>query len=210
MSLDKEGARHVGTIHQNIGCGGCWFCYQLTSLVAQTVKHLPTMRETRVQSLGWEDLLEKEMATHYSILTWKIPCMGESGRLQSMGSQRVGHDWETSFSLCTFKNLIFSTHFHLGMWLLAWLLSPPLTLPFLSQVTSISSLPLLFSSLLYLTLWISLGVLSCGEHFSSLQSLSCVRLFVTPWNAARQAFLSITISWSSLKLTNTCFWLSSL
>ena len=59
--------------------------------VAQMVKHLPTMRETRVQSLGWEDPLEKEMATHSSILAWKIPWM-EPGRLQSMGSQRVGHD----------------------------------------------------------------------------------------------------------------------
>ena len=46
---------------------------QITSLVAQMVKHLPTMRETRVQSLGWEDLLEKEMATHSSILAWRIP-----------------------------------------------------------------------------------------------------------------------------------------
>ena len=67
-----------------------------TSLVAQTVKRLPTMQETRVQSLGWEDLLEKEMATHSSILAWKIPWTGEPGRLQSMGSQRVGHDWATS------------------------------------------------------------------------------------------------------------------
>ena len=62
------------------------------SLVAQTVKRLPTMQETRVQSMGWEDLLEKEMATHSSILAWKIPWMEEPGRLQSMGSQRVGHD----------------------------------------------------------------------------------------------------------------------
>ena len=52
-----------------------------TSLVAQTVKRLPTMRETWVQSLGWEDLLEKEMATHSSILAWKIPWMEEPGRL---------------------------------------------------------------------------------------------------------------------------------
>ena len=55
------------------------------------VKRLPTMRETRVQSLG-QDLLEKEMATHSSILAWKIPWIEEPGRLQSMGSQRVGHD----------------------------------------------------------------------------------------------------------------------
>jgi len=62
------------------------------SLVAQTVKRVPTTWETWVQSLGWEDLLEKEMATHSSILAWKIPWREEPGRLQSMGSQRVGHD----------------------------------------------------------------------------------------------------------------------
>ena len=62
-----------------------------TSLVAQIVK-LPTMWETWVQSLGWEDLLEKEMTTHSSTLAWKIPWMEEPGRLQSMGSQRIGHD----------------------------------------------------------------------------------------------------------------------
>ena len=56
------------------------------------VKRLPTMQETRVQSLGRKDLLEKEMATHSSILAWKIPWMEEPGRLQSVGSQRVGHD----------------------------------------------------------------------------------------------------------------------
>ena len=56
------------------------------------VKRLPTMQETWVQSLGWEDLLEKEMATHSSILAWKIPWTGEPGKLQSMGLQRVGHD----------------------------------------------------------------------------------------------------------------------
>ena len=57
------------------------------------------MRETRVQSLGWEDPLEKEMATHSSILAWKIPWMEEPGRLQFMGLQRVRHDWVTSLSL---------------------------------------------------------------------------------------------------------------
>ena len=57
--------------------------------MAQMVKRLPTMRETRVQSLGREDLLEKEMAPHSSILDWKIPWMEEPGRLQSMGLQRV-------------------------------------------------------------------------------------------------------------------------
>ena len=56
------------------------------------VKRLPTTWETRVQSLGWEDLLEKEMATHSSILAWRIPWMEKPGRLQSLGSQGVGHD----------------------------------------------------------------------------------------------------------------------
>ena len=67
------------------------------SLVAQTVKRLPAMRETQVRSLGREDRLEKEMATHSSILAWKISWM-EPGRLQSMGSQRIGHDWATSLT----------------------------------------------------------------------------------------------------------------
>ena len=69
-------------------------CYKdvRTSLVAQMAKHPSTMWETRVQSLGLEDLLEKEMATHSSVLAWKIPWMEEPGRLQSMGLQRVGYD----------------------------------------------------------------------------------------------------------------------
>ena len=65
--------------------------YVGASLVVQTVKRLPTMRETWVQSLCWEDLLEKKIATHSSILAWKIPWMVEPGRLLSMGLQRVGH-----------------------------------------------------------------------------------------------------------------------
>ena len=64
----------------------------VTSLVAQMVKRLPTMWETQVRSLGWEDPLEKEIATHSSTLAWKIPWAEEPGSLQSMGSQRVGHD----------------------------------------------------------------------------------------------------------------------
>ena len=69
------------------------------------LKLLPAMRETQVRSLGWEDPLEKEMATHSSILAWRIPWMEEPGRLQSMGSQRVGHYWATSLSLFTFMLL---------------------------------------------------------------------------------------------------------
>ena len=63
-----------------------------TSLVAQMVKGPHTMRKTWLRSLGQEDPLEKEMVIHSSTLTWKIPWTEEPGRIQSMGSQRVGHD----------------------------------------------------------------------------------------------------------------------
>ena len=69
-----------------------------TSLVVQTVKHLSTMWKTWVRSLCWEDPLEKEMAIHSSSIAWKIPWTEEPGRLQSMGLQRVRHDWVTSLS----------------------------------------------------------------------------------------------------------------
>ena len=71
---------------------GLWY----SSPVVQRVKCLPAVRETWVLSLGWEDPLEKEMATHSIILAWKIPWTGKPGRLQSMGSQRVEHDRVTS------------------------------------------------------------------------------------------------------------------
>ena len=66
--------------------------YIRTSLGAQMVKRLPAVRETRVQSLGREDPLEEEMASHSSTLAWKIPWTEEPGRLRSMGLQRVGHN----------------------------------------------------------------------------------------------------------------------
>ena len=71
-----------------------WLLHGLAwaSLVAQTVKNLPAMQETWVQSLDWEAPLEKGMAVHSSILAWKISWTEEPGRLQSMGSRRVGHD----------------------------------------------------------------------------------------------------------------------
>ena len=68
------------------------------SQVTQRLKRLPAIQETWVQSLGWEDSLEKEMATHSSILAWRIPWTEEPGGLQSMGLQRVGHNWATSLS----------------------------------------------------------------------------------------------------------------
>ena len=63
-----------------------------TSLVAQTVKNLPAMPETQVQSLGWKEPLKEEMATHSSIFAWEIPWTEEPGGLQSMRLQRIGHD----------------------------------------------------------------------------------------------------------------------
>ena len=72
------------------------FILPRSSLVAQMVKHLPIMQETLVWSLGQEDPLEKEMATHCSTLAWRIPWMEKPGELQSMGSQRVRHNWAIS------------------------------------------------------------------------------------------------------------------
>ena len=62
------------------------------SLVTESVKNMPVIQEAQGPSLGWEDLLEKEMATHSNILVWEIPQAEETGRLQSVGSQRIGHD----------------------------------------------------------------------------------------------------------------------
>ena len=70
------------------------------------VKHLPAMQETRVQSLGRQDPLEKEMATHSSTLVCKIPWMEELGMLQSIGLQRVGHDFTFFLSFCLKKTLL--------------------------------------------------------------------------------------------------------
>ena len=73
------------------------------TLTAQLVQNLPAVQETRVRSLGWEDPREKQMATHSSILAWKISWTEEPGGLQSMGLQRVGHNWVTNTYLLTEK-----------------------------------------------------------------------------------------------------------
>ena len=72
---------------------------------AHSIKNLPAMQETWVQSLGQEDLLEKEVVTHSSILAWRIPWTEQPGGLQSTGLQRVGHDWATSLTSHTIKGL---------------------------------------------------------------------------------------------------------
>ena len=97
-----------------------WTMYRhfWASLVAQLVKNLPVMQETWVRSLGWEDPLEEGMATHSSILAWRIPWTGEPGGLQSMGSQRVGHDWLStawfalSLYILYFTARLIMLHFH--------------------------------------------------------------------------------------------------
>ena len=104
-----------------------------TSLVAQTVKRLSAMLKTQVRSLGREDPLEKEMVTHSSTMAWKIPWTEEPSRLQSMGSQRIGHDWVTSHcSNKQTKNLVVLGLFSVGLFLLLCFL--PRYVPFLIVV----------------------------------------------------------------------------
>ena len=95
-STGKESACNAGDPSSILGSGrspgegrGYPLQYSWASLVAQTVKNPPAMRETQVQSLSWEDPLEKGMATHSSILAWRIPWTEKTGALQPMGSQRV-------------------------------------------------------------------------------------------------------------------------
>ena len=82
------------------------------SLVAQLIRNLPAMQETWGWSLGWEDPLEKGMATHSSILAWRIPWTGEPGGIQSKGLQRVGHDWATNTHTHTHTHKHTHTHTH--------------------------------------------------------------------------------------------------
>ena len=118
--LEKEMATHYSTLAweipwteeldrlQSIGLqrfGHNWTDRQ-ASLIAQLVKNLPAMQETLVRFLGWEDPLEKEIATHSSILAWEIPWTEEPGGLPSMGSQRVGHDWVTEHAYLLSRNVL--------------------------------------------------------------------------------------------------------
>ena len=89
--LDPPNSLSTESRNKWVLCILCALCCALLSLVSQMVKWLPAMRETWVRSLGWEDPLEKEMATHSSTLAWKIPWMEEPGRLQPR-RRRVGHD----------------------------------------------------------------------------------------------------------------------
>ena len=100
LRIHKESACNAGDPGSTPGWGsspgegiGYPLQYSWTPLMVQIVKNPPAMWETWVRSLGWEDPLEKGTATHSSILAWRIPRTEESGGLQSMGSQRVGHNW---------------------------------------------------------------------------------------------------------------------
>ena len=108
-SAGKESACNAGDPGSIPGLGrsagegiGYPLQYSWAFLVAQTVKNLPAVRETWVQSLGWEDPLEEGKAIHSSILAWRVPWTEEPGRLQFMGSQRVDHDLATFTSLPLF------------------------------------------------------------------------------------------------------------
>ena len=96
MYIVGEGPGEMAKLPLALRCLSCliksFLTYIMGSPVALMVKNLPVMQENRVRSLGWEDFLEKEIATHSSILAWRIPWTGELDGLQSMGLQRVGHD----------------------------------------------------------------------------------------------------------------------
>ena len=95
-----------------------WFTLFRASLVTQMIKNLPAMQETQVWFLDQEDPLEKGMANHPSILAWRIPSVEEPGGLQSMGLQRVGHDWATNtFTLFKICGKIQS---YVGKWSETW------------------------------------------------------------------------------------------
>ena len=92
-------SRMQGRCFPSLGWAAGWQAIIKIFLVAQRIKCLPAMWKTRVQSLGWEDPLEKGMATHSRTLAWEIPWIKKPSRLESTGSQRAGHDWVTSLSL---------------------------------------------------------------------------------------------------------------
>ena len=121
-SAGKESTYNAGDLGSIFGSRistgeGIGYClqYSWASLVTQMVKTLPAMQETWFWSLDWEDPLEKGTATHSSILAWRIPWTEEPGRLQSMGSQRAGHDWATFTSFHNLEvNLLFAQSSQFG------------------------------------------------------------------------------------------------
>ena len=109
-TICKPGSRLSPDTRSACFCHPIYDSCVIAALVAQTVRNLPTMQETQVWSLGREDLLEKGMAIHSSILVWRIPWTEEAGGLQSMGSQRVRHDWVTNIHTYIPVDTVFSYH----------------------------------------------------------------------------------------------------
>ena len=154
------------------------------------VENLPALWETWVWSLGWEDPLEKGMATHSNTLAWRTPWTEEPSGLQSMGSQRIRHgyflyllsNWASSgLNSSSAKLHVFRLSSVLGNGATKWK-------------------EMQFSSTLFFLIPQSKPYLFYFLQFSSVQSLSRVLLFATPWIAACQASLSVTNSRSSLRL----------
>ena len=147
---------------------------------------MPIMWETRVQFLGREDLLEKEMATHSSIFAWKPPWMVEPGRLQSMGSQRVGHDWATSLHFWS----LFSSFLFLESWLFYYLLSWGILINYRSFLF------LFFKFILsFVLLWVTSKSLSSSLCILSFICYSLLQMF------------SIAFSFNWLSYTTQISWL---
>ena len=182
---------------------------------------LSTMWETQVRSLGQEDALVKEMATHSSTLAWRIPWLEEPGRLQSMVSQRVRHGWTTTPSPDIINYFTYTCHVLpeiVPIWSFSTFCVMPQKLQTLDYLGFIQRVQIWLPKdavgiyhLFWLIDWWSLNKWFHVHwfldsrfmgRFSSVQLLSRVRLFVIPWTAARQASLSITNSRSSLKLTS--------
>ena len=138
----------------------CICTIQGASLVAWTVKNLPTMRETRIWFLGWGHPLEKGRATHSSILAWRIPWTEERGGLQSMGSQRAEHNWAGARWWCGFWNLSSPTETEPGA--LAWK-------PRVLTTGPPQKFPVFYFGLLLI---ITLSIFSCA-YLKTMYFLSC-------------------------------------
>ena len=160
--------------------------YVWASLVAQWLKRLLAMPETQVRSLGWEDPLEKEVATHSSTLAWRIPWTEEPGGLQSTVSQRVGHDWATSLSVSV------CAHIYTVVFIYLIDISPPsflLHFPFFLKKVfiylSLAVLGLHCCAQAFSSCWEWGLFCSCTVQASHCRSFSCCRVWALAWAGFR-------------------------
>ena len=158
-------------------------------MVAQMVKNLPAVQETQIRSLGQENPLQKEKATHSSILAWEIPWTEKPGRVQSMGSQRVGHDWTTN---------IHTSHAAAAKSLQS---CPTLRDPIDGSPPGSPVPGILQARTLE---WVAISFPNACKWKVKVKSLSRLRLLATPWTAAHQAPPSMGFSrqeyWSGAPL----------